>query len=156
MTNIFLLIIAALIIAFIWLIWLRQSLLNTLQVSEQKRQILQLDLNKRRDVVPYLLESFRAAQEPNDAWHKILNQRKEFNQSSTLEKEWEFEQNLAHFMRDTHIKTQNFLEAKKAIQDLTDLVEKEKLELEAATQTFTEKQKQFPYSMASAIFGLRA
>jgi hypothetical protein len=155
MANLILVIIAIAVIIFTWLIWLRYILLHLLQESNHHLQVLKTDLLRRRDTVPYLLESYRKAEEPNETWHKILNARKQFNDPQPTEKEWEFEKELLHFLRDTHIKSLNFLEAKKDIIDLTDLIEKEKLALGAANQTFNEKKKQFPYSIASAIFGLR-
>lgn len=156
MSNVILIIIAVLVLAFIWLIWLRRGLINILRDLQQKQIVLQHDLKKRRDTVPYLLESFRSEQEPNAAWREILEQRKTFHGPSSMQQEWEFEKTLLHFVRDTNLSNINFLEAKKDVIDLTTLIEREKQEMEQAATRYNERKKQFPYSLASAIFGLRA
>ena len=154
MANFILLIIAIAVILFTWLIWLRFVLLQLLQKANHHLEILKKDISLRRDTVPYLLESQRKIEEPNETWHKILNARKEFHQPQAIEKEWEFEKELLHFIRNSHIKSLNYLEAKKDIIDLTDLIEKEKLALEAANHDFKEKSKNFPYSLVAKVFAL--
>lgn len=155
MENAVLTIIAILTIAFIWLMWLRYSLVSILERLDQKQTILKHDLAQRRDTVPYLLESIRAEEGPDEGWQKILEDRKVFHSEPDMDKEWEFEKELLHFVRDKKLKNINFLEAKKDILDLTALIEKEKQEMDGVMAQFKERKMQFPYSLASAIFGLR-
>ena len=154
LANLILIIISVLTIAFIWLWWLRHAVLQKARNAEQKQFILMRDIQKRRDTVPYLLESFRAEAEPDEAFRKILEERKFFHTEENMEKEWEFEKNLLHFLRDKQIRNLNYLEAKKDIQDLSAIIEKEKTELQGAIEAFNAQRKLFPYSLASAIFGL--
>lgn len=153
--NIILLIIAALAILFMGLLWLRQNLLTELHEAESRAAILQRDFEKRRDTVPYLLESVRAADEPNDTWRKLAEDRAIFMTEQSYQKELEFEQTLVRYLEATQVRTLNFLDAKKDIQGLSQLIEQQKLDRQAAMNRFNERRKQFPYSVASAIFGFR-
>lgn len=156
MQNLVLAIFTVLILAFIWAMWLRQGLSHLLQQARASLNVLQKDLAKRRDMVPLLLEGYRSVQEPNDTWRKLLNDRALFHDKVSLEKEWEFEKNLLHFLQETKIDSKNFLQAKKDIEEITTLIEKEKTSLQGATEAFNERRKQFPYSLASAIFGFKS
>jgi len=155
-SDIILILIAVLVLAFIALLWLRHELLNSERNIGHLRGILQKDLNKRRDTVPYLLESMRATLEPTDIWRKIVEQRAIFHASDSLEKEMEFEKEILDFVNTVDIKDVNVLEAKKDILDLTKLIEKEKNEIDLAVSGFNELKIKFPYTVASAIFGFQA
>lgn len=154
LANLILVIISVLVIAFMWLMWLRHAVLQKARAAEQKQKVLMGDLAKRRDTVPYLLESYRAEAEPDEEFRKVLEDRKFFHTEESLEKEWEFEKTLIRFLRDKQVRNLNFLEAKKDIQDLTTIIEKEKVEMQGAIEAFNAQRKRFPYSLASAIFGL--
>jgi hypothetical protein len=157
-SNIVLILIAILIIAFMWLLWMRHTLAQQMSEARHRETILERDLQKRRDTVPYLLESFRLTNEPNEAWHTLMNKRAEFHQPGDwpIAKEWEFESTLLDFLRNNKIKNLSFLEAKKDIEDLTDLIVEKKGELQEAVDEYNERRNQFPYSMASAIFGFHS
>ncbi len=153
--NIFLLIIAAAVLGFTGLLWLRGSLLHELRDAKEKEAILKKDFEKRRDTVPYLLESARAASEPTDSWRKLVEDRAQFQKAQPYEKELEFERSLHNYLSSNTIRTVNFLEAKKDIEELSQLIEKQKQERQDALSRFNERRKQFPYSLASGIFGFR-
>lgn len=155
MENIILIVIAALTLIFIWLIWLRHSLVYVLNQAERQRAILQTDLSKRRDIVPYLLESCRGEVDPG-MWQKLLTARAEFHKDTEFAAEWEFEKQLMHFIQETKVTSVSYLEAKKDIVEMATLIEKGKQGLTNAVDEFNAKRKQFPYSLASAIFGLGA
>lgn len=155
MSNLFLLLITLIVLGFIWMMWLRQSLIHSLAQASQRRQILQKDLSKRRDHVPYLLESFRKENEVTAEWNGILKARAFFHENQSLAKEWEFEKQLFEFMNQAPARNVDFLEAKKDIQDMSTVVEKEKLSLEEAVNAFNEKRNHFPYKIAAKLFGFQ-
>lgn len=156
MENLVLILIGFLVLAFVWGIWIRQSLFGVMNVAEQKRQILKNDLGRMRDTVPYLLEFSRHEIEESSQpiWRKLLEDRKFFHKEEDINKAIEYERELLQFLQNTHLKNVHFMEAKKDIFDLSGLVEKEKTDLEVAMQTFNEKRNKFPYKQVSAIFGL--
>ena len=153
--NILLIIIAALAILFTGLLWLRQNLLTELHEAQSREAVLQADFQKRRDTVPYLLESARAAAEPDDTWRKLAADRAEFMVPQNYQKELEFEQILQRYLSALDFRTLNFLDAKKDIQELSRLIEQQKQDRQAAIDRFNERRKQFPYSLASGIFGFK-
>lgn len=156
MENIFLIIIGAFAILFIALLWLRQNLLTELHEAKSREAVLQADFQKRRDTVPYLLESIRAVAEPDDTWRKLAADRAQFMTAQNYQKELEFEQILERYLSTLDFRTLNFLEAKKDIEDLSTLIETQKQDRKAAMDRFNERRKQFPYSVASMVFGFRA
>lgn len=151
--NSILLVIAGLSILFIALMWLRQSLLHELHEAQSREAVLQKDFEKRRDTVPYLLEGARQAGEPTDTWRKLAEDRAQFHKPQKYEKELEFEKILHNYLQSTHFRTVHFLDAKKNIEELSTLIEKQKEDRLAAISRFNERRKQFPYSLASGIFG---
>ncbi|MEK9159910.1 MAG: LemA family protein [Patescibacteria group bacterium] len=154
--NIILLIIAAASILFTGLLWLRQNLLHELREAQSREAILQRDFEKRRDTVPYLLESARTGSESTDTWRKLAEDRAEFMTPKNYQKELEFEQTLQRYLASTNVRSVNFLEAKKNIEAISTLIEEQKRDRQAAMNRFNERRKQFPYSVASAIFGFHA
>lgn len=154
MENLILVVIGFIVIDFVWLIWIRQSLFHLMQKAEQKRQILMEDMSRLRDMVPYLLESLRAEEQTHEDWHKLLEGRKFFHKDDELKQGIEYERELLHFLQKTHTKNVHFMEAKKDILDLSGIIEREKAELEGAMQIFNERRNKFPYNKVSAIFGL--
>ena len=156
MENILLIIIAAFAILFMVLLWLRQDLLAELHEAHSREAVLQADFQKRRDTVPYLLESTRAAAEPTDTWRKLAADRAEFMVPQNYQKELEFEQILLRYLESTQLRTLDFSEAKKDIEELSRLIETQKQDRQLAMDRFNERRKQFPYSLASGIFGFHA
>jgi|GEM_PF-1493499 len=153
--NSILLVIAVLTILFIALMWLRQNLLHELHEAQSREAVLQKDFEKRRDTVPYLLEGARQAGEPSDSWRKLAEDRAQFHKIQNYQKELEFEKILNNYLLTTDFRTVNFLDAKKDIEELSALIEKQKEDRLQAIARFNERRKQFPYSLASAIFGFR-
>lgn len=148
--NIFLILAALIIIIFIWLFWLRNSLMRDLSAVQQIKFILQNDFTKRRDTIPYLLESFKVTQEPTDLWRKLLDLR-----AQTQSSESEILETLQKFFSTSEsIKNINFHEARKNISDLNKHIESLQSEMNAKTQVYSELRKRFPYLLASAIFSL--
>jgi hypothetical protein len=161
MTNLFLLAIGIFTLAFIWLIWLRQNLIHALSKIEQIENVLRADFEKRNSKTPYFLESCRHKFSADRRWLLILRYRAELNQpnssgpSWTFAKELDFEKALLHFAKDTKLPNIQFLEAKKEIMEMTHIIERKKNELNLAATAYNDRKKTFPYSLASAIFGLR-
>ncbi len=153
--NLLFLLLTLLVLYFIGMLWLRHSLFNQLREVEQHRLLMLKDMAKRRDTVPVLLEGWRDGQEPTDAWRQLVEKRALFHGPSSLEQELEFEHFLNAFLAQHSCKNVNFLDAKKDIQEHTRLIEQEKGALRASTEAYNAHRKQFPYSLASAIFGLR-
>lgn len=153
--NLFLIIIAAAVLLFTGLLWLRGVLLHELRDAKEKEAILKKDFEKRRDTVPYLLESARTSSESTDTWRKLAEDRMQFQKAQPYEKELEFERSLHSYLSSANIRSVNFLEAKKNIEELSQLIEKQKQERQDALSRFNERRKQFPYSLASGIFGFR-
>ena len=155
MENTFLIVIGIAVLLFIWLLWLRQNLLIDFREAMHQEKLLKRDLEKRRDTVPFLLESLRGEESLKNDWHRILTERQVFQDKFTNEDEWAFEKSLLEFITKPQNKSVHFLEAKKDIEDLSVLVEKEKLHLQEVVNRFNQRRKQFPYSVASAIFAFR-
>lgn len=153
--NFIAIIIALVILFFIGLLWLRQNLVYKIRNANAHREILIKKLNKRRDTVPYLLESFRQNNEPTEGWYHLLTERAAFHSAHVMDKEWEFERTLLQFLHNNPIKSVNFLEAKKDIRDLGELIEKEKRVFQEAANVYNEQRKKFPFSLASGIFALQ-
>lgn len=143
--NLILLIITLVVLLFVGLLWLRHSLLQSLQIVRQHELILQKDFDKRRDTVPYLLESARLVEAPTDMWRKLAEDRK-------LAPESDFEKNLLGYLQNSTYRNVNFLDAKKDIEVLTTIIEREKLILHDAVSRYNEHRKKFPYSLACVIF----
>lgn len=153
--NLILILLAIVSILFIWLFWLRHSLIHLYRNYSQKYEILMHDFAKRRDMIPLLLEAFKKTGAPHDTWRKILEERAFFHANSTWQKELEFESEIYTFVANSTQTNLLFLEAKKDIIDLSRAIENEKKELNQAVESFNSQKKEFPYSYASAIFGLR-
>ena len=142
-------------LAFLGVLWLRQSLFQILSHLTEHEAILRTDMRKRRDIVPFVLEGLREQGEVSDSWRKLVQDRAVFHAPSTLAQEWEFEKNLKEFLAQTDSRSLHFLEGKKDIEELSKLIDKEKLTLHGYALEYNEQRKRFPYSLASAIFGLR-
>ncbi len=155
LANIVLLFITLLILYFVGMLWLRQNLIAELRELEHREGILMKDFEKRRNQVPLLLESIRELQEPSDAWRKLVTDRATFHTQSALAAEEAFGKELLDFLHQTSLRSVNFLEAQKGIQELSALIDRQKEEIQAAIAAFNAKRKEFPYSLASAIFHFR-
>lgn len=158
--NLILLIIALVTLLFVGLLWTRHSLFQSLQAVQQHEMILQKDFDKRRDTVPYLLEATRQVEEPTDTWRKLAEDRSVFNlppknAMSDLALELEFEKTLNNYLQSSTYRNVSFLDAKKDIEELNVLIEKEKSAFHEAVNRFNKQKKEFPYSLVSGIFGLR-
>ena len=147
MENIFLILIAIVAILFVWLIWARQRLTHHLRSFQRRERLLRRDFGKRRDMVPYLLESFRSKHEITPQWVDLLERRKAFHVSGTIamNKELEFENILLAFIQSYDIPDVNYLEAEKNITEMTDIIQASKVEW----------QQEYDASVASVMFGLR-
>lgn len=155
--NAILIAIAILAILFTALLWLRQNLLTELHEAQSREAVLLKDFQKRRDTVPYLLESSRTeGGETTDAWRKLAEERAQFMTPQNLQKELEFEKVLHHYLSTVSHRTLNFLDAKKDIEELSKLIEQQKKDRQDALNRFNERRKQFPYSLSAAIFGFKA
>lgn len=153
MENIFLFIIAIVVIIFIWMLWLRHSITRDFLLAENIKNLLIEKLNKRRDSIPYLLESYKLEREPDDLWRKILAERSAFHEENNLEKEWELEKTMESFFNSAvGMKNLNFLEAKKDILDLGELIGEIKEEFYSKLEKYNQKRKHFPYSIVNEIF----
>lgn len=137
------------------MLWLRQNLMNDLEALHQNELILKKDLERRRDLVPFLLEGAREGRELSDSWLLIARKRAAFTQPQPFAAEVEFERFLQDYLAQNTAKTVMYLEAKKDIQEMSDLVEAQKEKLKTLAQDFNDKRKQFPYSLTSAIFAIR-
>lgn len=155
LSNIILILIAVLVLSFIGLLWARQTLMSIVHKMEAMQMVLQKDLQKRRDTVPYLLESIKQLEEPSDMWRKIVEDRAVFHQLDDMQKEKEFEKELLDFLNSLNFKNVDVLEAKKDILDLTQIIEREKGEIALEAGKFNALKMEFPYSLASAIFGFK-
>ena len=142
-------------LAFVALLWLRQTLTNSLEHLRQNELLLLKDFEKRRDVVPLLLEGAREAAAPTDTWFLLAQKRSTFTRPATLQQELEFEVLLNEYLAKSPFKTVRFLEAKKDIETLSRLAEEQKQKLRTWSAAFNQKRKEFPYSLASGIFGIR-
>lgn len=153
--NLIIIVAGLFVLAFIALLWLRQNLTNALEALHQNELLLRKDLEKRRDLVPFLLEGAREAAAPTDTWALLVQKRSAFAKPSTLAQEFEYEKLLGDYLSNTSFKTVRYLEAKKEIQEVARLVEEQKEKLRIWSQHFNEKRKVFPYSLASGMFGIR-
>lgn len=155
MENALLILIGIIAIGFIWLLWLRQVLLYHFRDVNNHLKLLQWDLWKRRDMVPYLLESFRNEESLKVQWQSLLEGRKHFHGITTLDDEWAYEKELLDFIRYAKVKNLNFLEAKKDIEDLSEIIQNERKEFDAAKEKFFKLRSNFPYFIASGMFGFQ-
>jgi len=157
MQNLFLILIAIVAVLFIWLMWARQSLIHHLRSFQRRDELLRRDFAKRRDMVPYLLESFRTRHEWTPQCLDLLERRKAFHLSgkSSMKAEAEFEEVLNAFILAYDIRDVNYLDAEKSITAISEIVERAKQEWKAEHDAFLNLKKRFPYSTASAIFGVR-
>ena len=156
--NFILVLIAIFTVLFIGLLWLRHTLTERLNIARQHQQILQSDFDRRRDMVPYLLEGAREVGEPSDTWRKLVEDRAAFHalySPENVQRELDFEAKLKSYLQNTPVHAVHFLDAKKDIEELGAIIEKEKQNLQSAVRDFNEQRKIFPYSLASAIFGFR-
>jgi hypothetical protein len=153
--QLFPILLAAFSLLFLWALWLRHQLNQKLRRLENKEKLLRQDLSKRRDIVPYLLESARMHNETDDSWFKLMESRKQFHKvgQSKLTDEWKFEEKLRQFLSEQQVKNVSYLEAKKDISLLSDRIETTKGQWTLALNSYNQVRNQFPYSLASAIFG---
>lgn len=157
MENLILILIAVVLLFFVWLLWARQRLLHHLRSFQRRDALLRRDFQKRRDMVPYLLESFRARHEIPPEWTTLLEKRKQFHklEEPSFREELDFEQLLHDFISRYDVKDLSYLEAEKNIKDLTTVIERAQIEWKQEHDRFLNLKKRFPYSVASAIFGVR-
>lgn len=153
--NLIILLAGLFILYFVASLWLRQSLIGDLEALHQNGLILQKDFEKRRDLVPFLLEGAREGTQVTDAWQALARRRAIFTQPQAFAVELEFEKCLQDYLSQSSCKSVMYLEAKKDINDMNKLVETQKEKLKTLAQSFNQKRKQFPYSLASAMFAVR-
>jgi hypothetical protein len=153
LANIVLLFITLLILYFVGMLWLRQNLIAELRELQHREDVLMKDFQKRRDQVPLLLESIRELQEPSDAWRKLVTDRAACQGTRAAEET--FEKELLDFLSHTSLRSVNFLEVQKSIEEISALIERQKQEIRTAATEFNTKRKEFPYALASAIFHFR-
>jgi hypothetical protein len=118
-------------------------------------EILKVDMQKQRDTAPYLLESLKALREPDDTWRHIAQYRAFFHADFSLEKAEEFEKELLAYIVPLNFKALNFLEAKKDILDLSEIIKKDKSALVAAYEKWNTRIGVFPFILAGKIFGFQ-
>lgn len=155
MTNSFILIAGLISLGFIALIWMRVQLVSQLSQCTHKQQILENDLRKRRDTIPVLLEVVRRHEHPNEHWQILLNKRADFHDAQPLSREWDLEKLLMDYVDTLRLNTADFLEIKKDLLRQGEVVQAEFEELQEMIAGYNDTQKRFPYSIASAIFGLK-
>lgn len=153
LSNLVLVLIAVLVLGFIALLWLRQGLARELTFINELKDLLKKDLERRRNVVPMLLAGYQKEHGKNEAWTALLHARAELNNGASWSEEWDFEERLHRFIMNHKSTELAFLEARNDIQDLRELIEAEKRDLAKAKERLSARRKQFPYSLASAIFG---
>lgn len=112
-------------------------------------------MQKQRDTVPYLLESIKALQEPNDTWRHLVENRAFFHSDFSLQKAEEFEKELIAYIVPLDFKELNFLEAKKDILDLSEIIKKDKSALGSAYGKWNARIGSFPFLVAGKIFGFQ-
>ncbi len=157
MENFLLLLIAILLLLFIWLMWARQILISHLRSFQRRDELLRRDYQKRRDMVPYLLESFRSNAEVGTKWHELLEARKRFHteEALSLKEEESFEEKLNTFIQENDIYDINYLEAEKNILKMNETIDLARKEWKAEYDYFLSLKNSFPYSLASVIFKIR-
>lgn len=157
MQELFLILIAAISVVFLWILWARQGLVHHLRSFQRRDLLLRRDLQKRRDMVPYLLESFRAKREVTPEWTALLEQRKAFHAPglSSMNAELAYESELEAFIMSHDLTDVNYLEAERNINKLGETIERAKQAWQAEYDAFVKLRKRFPYSVASAMFGVR-
>ncbi|MFT7183985.1 MAG: hypothetical protein ACI9QC_000311 [Oceanicoccus sp.] len=155
MENIFLILIAVVVLGFVWLMWARQHLLSHMHSFQRREVLLRRDFQKRRDIVPYLLDSFRAKHEVNPQWSELLEKRKAFHKVGEIpfKEELEFEEVLLNFVHAYDISDVNYLEAENDILKITEIIKESKLEWKKEENSYNAIKKRFPYSVASVMFG---
>lgn len=104
-------------------------------------------------MLPYFLESIRKSQDPDDTWHKLLQDRAFFHSQDSWEKEQDLENTLKKYMQNADVHGLTFLEAKKDLEEMNALIDAQKTEVKEAADRYKQKRKEFPYSLASGIFG---
>ena len=139
---------------FIGMLWLRHNLMTDLEHLRRNEQLLFTDFERRRNLVPFLLEGAREGSQISDSWSHLARKKAEFATASNLANELEFEKLLQNYVDTNNYKTVLYLDAKKDIKEASRLVSDQKEKLQGLSQTFNEKRKKFPYSLASAIFGV--
>jgi hypothetical protein len=145
--NLVLVIIGFFILGLAWLAVLRTHLLRELRQIEAVQEQIEADQRRRQDIVPYLLESFRNAEDKESIWQQILKARRQNPK--------ELEDLLVALFEQFHSKNVSFLEAKKEIMDLSLFIHRQKADERELIDAFNVLIKQFPYSLASAMFGFR-
>ncbi|QQR54665.1 hypothetical protein IPG41_05755 [Candidatus Peregrinibacteria bacterium] len=143
------------VLAFIALLWLRQTLMHHLDQLKHHQDILKKDLEKVRDLTPFLLEGAREGEGVTDAWNFLVQKRAAFLNPSSLAQDFEFEKDVQHFIANSTLKNVMYLEAKKDLTELFKLIQEQKEKMSVLIQKFNHIRKQFPYSLASGIFGIR-
>ncbi len=156
-----------LILGFAFLLVLRQQLLGRIFEMQEALLVLKADLENRRDAIPFLLESFRGAEqdEVEELWHQILRWRNDLNQLaqedlfSAFKREWAFSvfliENLDHIPKENGQKNMNLEQAREHVLKLTDCISESRARFDSSRSAILSLEKQFPYRVASAIFGLK-
>ncbi len=152
--NIIVLLAGLFILYFIAMLWLRHNLMTDLDHLRQNEQVLFTDFERRRNLVPFLLEGAREGNQISDSWSLLARKKAEFATTSNLAAEAEFEKLLQSYLDNNANKTVLYLEAKKDIKEASRLANEQKIKLNGLSQAFNEKRKKFPYVLASAIFGV--
>lgn len=146
--NIIVILAFGLFLFFVWIFWLRHNLLNDFQSASEILSLLNRDLEKRRDTIPYLLESSKMSKAPGDLWNKLVRDRAS-NADSLNE-------SLQNFINESaDVKNLNFLEAKRDVLNLNEHIQKEKFDFSEAAKAFNYRKKTFPFTLVSAIFAVR-
>jgi len=157
MENLFLLLIAIVSIAFVWLIWARQKLTHHHRSFQRRETLLRRDLQKRRDMVPLLLESFRMKHEITPQWTDLMDRRKSFHKpgQASMHEEEEFEQALLAFVESYDVTDVTYLETEKHIKNLTQIIERAKKEWSVEHNRFLSVKRKAPFSLVAKIFAIR-
>lgn len=154
MENIFIVGIAIVVLSFVWLLWLRQRLILERGSAQGFLNVAEADISRQRDMVPYLLESLRGDEAIEHEWRKLLENRQGFREPQEMEVALEYKRCLEAFLGKTKSKSLQFLEAKKDIMELGEIIDYQMEAYAKAKALYQAQKKRFPYRLASAIFAV--
>ena len=144
--SLILILITLLIIAFLWLLWMRSRLSHLLFNINESELLIQKEQNMQFALLPLLLESFKKESVYEGAWHELLTCKMDQNLNR-------LGQTLSVFFSQCQLKSVHFLEAKKLLLDNQARLQNEVRAQNEEIQGYMNLKKQFPFVVASAIFG---
>lgn len=154
-------IVGGIVLLGVALFWVRSRLKHQVKNLKKIEKELSEVLEDRRDVIPYLIESYReVVNQPADQIQAVIEKRAETRDAREFKTMWNKEQELEALLEGLFNQTRSnqalegdigWLEARTEIQKTWEEVNEKETHYQKLTQSLQAQSKRFPYSIFRSV-----